>query len=62
MMDLNTDKSYLLIFDHKYEHHWVQIGKGMVWQENKVKFSGKTIENYYLIVIFQIYVWKLIKN
>ena len=42
--NLNTGKSHLLIFGHKYEHQWTQIGKDMVWQENKVKFLGKTIE------------------
>ena len=47
-MILNTGKSHLLIFVHKLEHQWAQIGKDMVWQENKVKFLGKTID----IVIF----------
>ena len=42
--NLNTGKSHLLIFGHKYEHQWAQIVKDMVWQENKVKFLGKTIE------------------
>ena len=50
--NLNTGKSHLLIFGHIQEHHWTQIGKDIIWQENKVKFLGKTIDNYYLIVIF----------
>ena len=44
-MNLNTGKSHLLIFAHKYEHQWAQIGKEMVWQENKGKFLGKTTGN-----------------
>ena len=44
-MGLNTDKSNLLIFGHKQEHQWAQISKDMVWQENTVKFLGKTIDN-----------------
>ena len=32
-MNLNAVKCYLLIFGHKYEHQWVQIGKNMVWEE-----------------------------
>ena len=34
-MTSNTRKSHLLIFGHKLEHQWAQIGKDMVWQENK---------------------------
>ena len=44
-MNLNTGKSHLLIFGHKWEHQWAQIGKDMVWQVNKVKFLRKTIDN-----------------
>ena len=44
-MTLNTGKSHLLIFGLTLEHQWVQIGKDMVWQENKIKFLGKTIDN-----------------
>ena len=43
-MNLNTGKSHLLIFGHNLEQ-WAQIGKDMVWQENKVKFLRKTIDN-----------------
>ena len=44
-MHLNTGKSHLLIFGHKQEHQSAQIGKDMVWQENKVKFFGKEIDH-----------------
>ena len=44
-MNLNTGKCHLFIFGHKYEHQWAQIGKDMVWEENKVKLLGKTIDN-----------------
>ena len=44
-MNLNTGKSHLLIFGHKQEHQSAQIDKEMVWQENKVNFLGKTIDN-----------------
>ena len=44
-MKLNTDKCHLLISGHKYEHDWAQIGKDMVWEENKVKLLGITIDN-----------------
>ena len=43
-MNLNTGKSHLLIFGHNLEQ-WAQIGKDMVWQENKVKFLRKTIDS-----------------
>ena len=38
-MNLNTGRSYLLVFGHKYEHQWAQIGK------NIVKILGITIDN-----------------
>ena len=44
-MKLNTDKYHLLISGHKYEHQWVQIGKDMVWEENKVKLLETTIDH-----------------
>ena len=40
-MNLNTGKSHLLIFGHKWEYQWAQIFKDV----NKVKFLGKTIDN-----------------
>ena len=42
---LHSGKCYLLISGHKYEHQWVHIGKDMVWEENKVKHLGITIDN-----------------
>ena len=42
---LHPGKCHLLISVHKYEHQWVHIGKDMVWEENKVKHLGITIEN-----------------
>ena len=44
-MNLSTGKCNLLIFGHKYEHQWAQIGENMAWEENKVKILGKTINN-----------------
>ena len=44
-MNLNTSKCTLLIFGYKYEHQWAQIGKNMVWEENKVKLLRKTRYN-----------------
>ena len=44
-MNLNTGKSHLLILRNNQKHRWAQIGKDMVWQENKVKYLGKTIDN-----------------
>ena len=44
-INLNTGKYHLLMFSHKYEHQWAQIGKNMVWGENKVKSLGKIADN-----------------
>ena len=44
-INLNTGKWYLLTFGHKYEHQWTQIGKNMVWEENRVKLLGTAIYN-----------------
>ena len=45
MKTLHTGKCHLLIYGHKYEHQWAQIGKGMVCEENKVKLLGIKIDN-----------------
>ena len=42
---LHTGRYHLLISGHKYEHQWVQVGKDMVWEENKVILLGITIDN-----------------
>ena len=44
-MNLNTDKWDLLISDYKYEYQLAQIGKDMVWEENKVKLLVITGDN-----------------
>ena len=44
-MKLNTDKCYLLLSGQKFKHQWVQIGKHMVWEENKIRLLAITIEN-----------------
>ena len=44
-MNLNSGKCHLLISGHKYEHLWVQIGKNMAWEENKLKLLGITVDN-----------------
>ena len=44
-MNFNTGKFHLPIFGDKQERQWAQITKDMAWQENKVKFLGKTIDN-----------------
>ena len=44
-MNLNSGKCHLFISGHKYEHQWVQIGKNMAWEENKLKLLGITVDN-----------------
>ena len=44
-MKLNTCKCHLLISGHKYKYQLTQIGKYMVWEENKVKLLGITIDS-----------------
>ena len=44
-MKLNTDKCHLLKSGHKYKHQSAEIGKDMVWEENKVRLLGITIDN-----------------
>ena len=44
-MKLNTDKCHLFMSDFKYEHIWAQIGKDKIWEDNKVKLLGVTIDN-----------------
>ena len=44
-MNLNTVKCHLLISGHKYEYQQAQISKDKVWEENKVKLLGITIDN-----------------
>ena len=51
--NLHTGKCHILIFGHKYEHQWAQIGKYIVWKENKIELLRKTIDN---ILIFDSHV------
>ena len=44
-MELNIDKCNLLIFDHTYEHQWIQICKDIVSEENEVILLGIAINN-----------------
>ena len=34
-----------LVSGSKYEYFWVQIGKDRIWEDNKVKHLGMTIDN-----------------
>jgi len=44
-MKLNTDKCHLLVSGNKMEHLWVQVGKDKIWESQKVKLLGVTIDN-----------------
>jgi len=44
-MKLNTDKCHLLVSGHKHEHIFVKVGEDTIWESNKVKLLGVTIEN-----------------
>ena len=44
-MKLNTDKSHLLVSRTKYEHSWAKTGDDKIWESNKVKLLGVTIDN-----------------
>ena len=55
-MNLSAGKCHLLISSHKHEHQLVQIGKDMVWEENKVKLLGATIDNE---LIFDSHIWNI---
>ena len=44
-LELYTDIYHLLISRHKFEHQQIQIGKDIVWKENKVTLLGLTIDN-----------------
>lgn len=43
-MKLNTDKCHLLFSGNKYEHTWVKLDNDKIWEENKVKLLGITID------------------
>ena len=44
-MKLNTEKCHLLISGNKNEHIWSKVGKSKIWEENKVRLLGITIDN-----------------
>ena len=44
-MKLNTDKCHLLVSGHKHEKCWARVGDDQIWEENKVKLLGVTIDN-----------------
>ena len=44
-MKLNTEKCHLLISGNKSEHIWTKIGDNKIWERNKVKLLGITIDN-----------------
>ena len=44
-MKLNTEKCHLLISGNKIKHIWSKVGESKIWEENKVKLLGITIDN-----------------
>ena len=44
-MKLNTDKCHLLISGSKAEHIWGNVGDKKIWEDDKVKLLGVTIDN-----------------
>ena len=44
-MKLNTDKCYLLVSGRKYEYSCAKIVNDKIWESNKVKLLGVTINN-----------------
>ena len=62
-MKLSTDKCHLLVSLTKYEHSWAKLGNEKIWESNKVKLLGVTIDiKLNLTVILQIFVSKPLKN
>ena len=44
-MKLNTGKCHLLVAGHKFEHTWVRIGPGKIWDDHSIKLLGVSIDN-----------------
>ena len=44
-MKLNTENCHLLISGNKSKHIWTKIGDNKIWERNKVKLLGITIDN-----------------
>ena len=45
-MEMNSDKSHLLVAGHKFEQIWAKIGTDLIWESNSVKLLEITIDNY----------------
>ena len=43
-MKLNEDKCHLLISGHKFEHVWADIGNARLWESQRQKLLGVTID------------------
>jgi len=43
-MKLNTDKCHLLVSGHKFEHVFLKVGEDTIWESDKVKLLGITID------------------
>ena len=61
-MNLNTVKCHLLISSHKYEYQQVQVNKDKVWEENKVKLLGITIDNKLIYDSHILYIYSKAKK
>ena len=44
-MKMNPDKCNLLIAGHKWEHAWATVGDTKIWENDRVKLLGVTIDN-----------------
>ena len=44
-MKMNPDKCNLLIAGHKWEHVWATVGDTKIWENDRVKLLGVTIDN-----------------
>ena len=43
-MKLNQDKCHLLVAGHKHETVWAEVGEAKIWESNKEKLLGITID------------------
>ena len=43
-MKLNQDKCHLLVAGHQLETVWAEVGEAKIWESNKEKLSGITID------------------
>ena len=42
---MNEEKCHLMILGNKHEHTFAKIGESRIWEENKIKALGITIDN-----------------